>query len=114
VRPTRVAELLLHHLWQALRAGSEVALWALQRAPPIRPGVLPFQPRLRRGPRAELFAALSCLAPGTLPIETEADGSLLYHCLDVHRPVGQSLASDEARLARVTRADGTVDGAMTR
>jgi len=96
LRPT--AGLLIHHLWQALRAGAEVGVWALRRSPPLRPGLLRFKPQLQRGAPSELFTALSCLAPGTLPVETASDGSILYHVLDVERPVRDGLASDEARL----------------
>jgi multicomponent Na+:H+ antiporter subunit E len=39
--------------------------------------------------------------PGTLPVGTDRDGSLVYHCLDLDQPIASSLARDEALVAAV-------------
>jgi multicomponent Na+:H+ antiporter subunit E len=43
--------------------------------------------------------------PGTLPVGTDADGALVYHCLDLDQPVAAALAREEALLARVRETD---------
>ena len=38
--------------------------------------------------------------PGTLPADTNADGTLLVHCLDIGQPAAAQLAVEEARFIR--------------
>ncbi len=41
--------------------------------------------------------------PGTLPVGTDPDGALVYHCLDSEQPVTAALARDDALMARTRR-----------
>jgi multicomponent Na+:H+ antiporter subunit E len=46
------------------------------------------------------FTAFASLMPGTLPVESEAGGALLVHCLDTDQPVAAQMAAEAARFAR--------------
>jgi multicomponent Na+:H+ antiporter subunit E len=47
------------------------------------------------------FCAFTSLAPGTLPVGTDANGAIVVHCLDVGQPVAAQLAADERLLAEM-------------
>jgi multicomponent Na+:H+ antiporter subunit E len=67
---------------------------------PLRPGFVTYAPMLPAGTPRDAFCALASLLPGTLPVDTDADGALLIHCLDVRQPVAAQLAKEEALFAR--------------
>jgi multicomponent Na+:H+ antiporter subunit E len=54
-----------------------------------------------------IYKSYNSLTPGTLAVEPESDGSLVFHCLDVDQPVAESLAVNETALLRAVQ---TVEG----
>lgn len=92
-------------LWQSLVAGIDVARRAFDPRLPLNPGYLAYPVRLPEGPQRATFGALTSLMPGTLPVGTDAEGALVYHCLDLAQPVASSLARDEALMAQILGGD---------
>ena len=88
-------------------AGIDVARRALDPRLPLRPGFVTVSPRLPPGTQRDAFCAFASLLPGTLPVDTNDDGTLLVHCLDVGQPVAAQMAADEdtlrAGIGRVAR-----------
>ncbi len=98
----RIGSLLrlsLHFLWQSLVAGVDVARRAFDPRLPLRPGLLVYPLRRTTETGRAAFGAFTSLMPGTLPVGSEADGALVYHCLDLDQPVAAALARDEALVA---------------
>jgi len=87
-------------MWQSLVAGLDVARRVFDPRLPINPGYLAYPVRIPEGPRRAAFGALTSLMPGTLPVGTDPDGSLVYHCLDLGQPIAAGLARDEALMAQ--------------
>jgi multicomponent Na+:H+ antiporter subunit E len=96
VRPLKAALFVLRFLTQAIVAGTDVALRALDPRLPLQPGFVTFRTRLPAGGEREAFCAITSLLPGTLPARTSVDG-LVIHCLDVSQPVVAQLTAEEAR-----------------
>ena len=94
--PSGIARLALRFPFQALIAGVDVARRAFDPRLPLRPGFVTFAPRLSPGLARDAFCALASLMPGTLPADTNDDGTLLVHCLDVDQPAAAQLAVEEA------------------
>jgi multicomponent Na+:H+ antiporter subunit E len=86
-------------LRQSVLAGFDVARRAFDTKLPLKTGFVDFVPALPAGMERTLFADLSSMAPGTLPVEERPDGTLLVHCLDTDMDVAAQLAADEDRLA---------------
>ncbi|HXA21704.1 MAG TPA: Na+/H+ antiporter subunit E [Acetobacteraceae bacterium] len=95
-----IARLALRFPGQSLTAGIDVARRALDSRLPLRPGFVTVSPQLPPGTQRDAFCAYASLLPGTLPIDTNDDGTLLVHCLDVGQPVAAQMAADEALFAR--------------
>jgi multicomponent Na+:H+ antiporter subunit E len=93
--PVGIARLALRLPLQSLTAGIDVARRALDPRLPLRPGFATVSPRLPPGTQRDAFCAFASLLPGTLPVDTNDDGTLLVHCLDVGRPVAAQMAADE-------------------
>lgn len=91
----RLARFIVHFVWQANRAGFDVAMRALSPRLRIQPGFVRYQPHLPPGAKRDAFCTETSLLPGTLPAGTAEDGSLLIHCLDVTQPVIEQLAQEE-------------------
>jgi multicomponent Na+:H+ antiporter subunit E len=103
--PVALAGLVLHCLGQSVIAGTDVAWRALDPRLPLKPGFVPYQVRsLSSGAACNVFAMLTSLLPGTVPIGEE-DGHFVYHCLDVDQPVVSELAAEEAALSRALGHD---------
>jgi len=99
----RVADLLrysVHFLWQSVAAGVDVARRAFSPHLPLQPGFVRYSCRYPRGATRNAFAVLTSLMPGTVPVE-DAQGSLLYHCLDTSQPIAAQLAREEAEVFRL-------------
>jgi multicomponent Na+:H+ antiporter subunit E len=101
-----VARLGGRFLVQSVLGGIDLARRALDPRLPLDPGRLAYGTRLPGGPARAAFGVLTGQVPGTLPLGTDAQDRLIYHCLDVTRPVAQGLAADEALLARALGLDG--------
>jgi multicomponent Na+:H+ antiporter subunit E len=101
IRFGALVKLAARFLWQSLVGGVDVARRAFHPRLPLDPGYLAYPVRLPGGPRRDAFGALTSLMPGTLPVGTDADDALVYHCLDLRQPVSAGLARDEALMADV-------------
>ena len=104
-----LARLAVHFVWQSVVAGVDVARRAFDPRLPLRPGYLLYPVRLPPGPKRSAFGAVTSLMPGTLPVGTDAQDALVYHCLDMDQPVAANLTRDEALLTRVRRGDAEDD-----
>jgi multicomponent Na+:H+ antiporter subunit E len=96
---------VLHFLWQSVVSGVDVARRAFAPSLPLKLGFLAYPVRLPTGTGRAAFGAVTSLMPGTLPVGTDADGALVYHCLDLGQPVAANLARDESMLARLRCGD---------
>jgi multicomponent Na+:H+ antiporter subunit E len=99
----------LRFIGQSLLAGVDVAWRALDPSLPLNTGFVTYRPRLSAGSGRRAFCTVASLQPGTLPVGSEQDGTLVIHCLDVNQPVVKQLSEDEALFMRVLgeeRADG--------
>lgn len=88
-----------HFLVQSLLAGIDVARRALHPRLPLRPGLVVYRVGFPPGMTRNVFAIVTSLLPGSLPIDETEDG-LVYHCLDVAQPIAEQMADEERRLAR--------------
>ena len=104
-----LARFALHFVWQSVVAGVDVARRAFDPRLPLKPGYLAYPVRLPPGPARSTFGAVTSLMPGTLPVGTDVNGALVYHCLDMDQPVAANLARDEALLTRVRRGGADRD-----
>jgi multicomponent Na+:H+ antiporter subunit E len=100
-----VIRLALRFPSQAAIAGVDVARRAFDPRLPLRPGYVTYSPRLPPGTARDAFCALASLMPGTLPADTNEDGTLLVHCLDLGQPVATQLATEEALYMQALRHD---------
>ncbi|MFE8033445.1 Na+/H+ antiporter subunit E [Thiohalocapsa marina] len=92
-------------LTQSVLGGIDVARRAFHPRLPLRPGCIVFPTRLRAAQRRALFETLTSAMPGAIVAGTDAQGRLIYHCLDTRLPVAQGLARDEQLLLRLFRED---------
>ncbi len=98
--PAAIARLALRFPRQSLMAGIDVARRAFDPRLPLRPGFVTVPTRLPAGTPRDAFCAFASLLPGTLPADTNEDGTLLVHCLDIGQPVAAQMAADEELFAR--------------
>lgn len=105
-RPAALAMLLLRFPWQALRAGAEVALLALDPRRRPSPTTIAWTPRLPPGGARDAFLAYASLLPGTLPAGDVAGGAIAIHALDGTADVAAAMSMEEARFARAFGLDG--------
>lgn len=105
LRWTAVLRVVPYFLWKSLLAGADVARRALAWRVRVNPGFITYPVALDPGPTRTVFAMFTSLMPGTLPCAGES-GGLVYHCLDVDRPIAADLAGDEALLAGTLKAAG--------
>ena len=101
IRWRALAWLAVRFLWQSVVAGVDVALRAFHPRLPLLTGFLAYRVGLPPGTGRSAFGAFSSLMPGTLPVGTDSNDALVYHCLDTDQPVAAGLARDEALLTRV-------------
>jgi multicomponent Na+:H+ antiporter subunit E len=99
-----VMRLALSFPYQSVVAGIDVARRALDPRLPLHPGFVTYPVGFPPGNARNVFATLTSLLPGTVPISGD-EGPLVYHCLDVTQPVASQLAAEEALLLRACRDD---------
>ena len=99
LRVPTLPRLALRFLWESLVAGADVARRALDPQLPLRPGLVHHPVGSPPGPWRDAFAAFTSMAPGTVVV-AEDEAGLVYHCLDLDRPMAEQLASAEALLRR--------------
>ncbi len=93
-------QLVLSFLWQSLVSGFDISWRVLHPKLPLHPGLVRYPTQLPPGTLRSSFAALTGAIPGALPVGAEADGSLIYHCLDTTAPLLEQLQRDEERIRR--------------
>ena len=91
--------LLPHFVWESVLAGVDVARRALHPRMPLSPGFVTCQLSFPPGFARNTFATITSLLPGSVPAG-EAEGALVYHCLDDTSPVVEQLWKEERLLAR--------------
>jgi multicomponent Na+:H+ antiporter subunit E len=106
LRKRRLAALGLGFLRQSIVAGFDVARRAFSPGLPIAPGYIEHSFATPPGDARNLFTAITCLMPGSLPTGADDRGVVLYHCLDVTQSVGDQLVEEERRL------NAALDGAL--
>lgn len=102
LRPVAAIALVARFLRQSVAAGWDVARRAFDPRLPLRPGFVTYAVGFPPGPARNVFATLTSLVPGTVPLGDEGEG-FVYHCLDVEQPVVEQLAAEEAALSRALR-----------
>jgi multicomponent Na+:H+ antiporter subunit E len=100
-RPLRWLGLMLRFIWGSVRGGFDVARQAFRPQLALRPGYHAYAPGLAPGAPRDLFLSITSLLPGTLCVGTDESGALVYHCLDVDKPVAEELAEEEARVMAI-------------
>lgn len=98
VRPLAVLRLALRFVWASIVAGLDIARRAFSPSLPLEPGYVKYPVGLPPGTSRNLFTSMTGLMPGTLPAGSDESGSLIYHCLDVERPVLDELGREETQL----------------
>jgi multicomponent Na+:H+ antiporter subunit E len=91
--------LLPHFLWESVLAGVDVARRALHPGLPLQPGFVTCPLGFPPGFARNTFATITSLMPGTVAAG-EAEGMLVYHCLDTTTPVVEQIWKEERLLAR--------------
>jgi multicomponent Na+:H+ antiporter subunit E len=91
--------LLPHFLWESVLAGVDVARRALHPGLPLQPGFVTCPLGFPPGFARNTFATITSLMPGTVAAG-EAEGMLLYHCIDTTAPVVEQIWKEERLLAR--------------
>ncbi|MGZ3338222.1 MAG: Na+/H+ antiporter subunit E [Reyranella sp.] len=105
LRLMALATFALHFMRQSVSSGFEVAWRAFSPRLPLEPGFVVYPCRLRSTGARSAFCALSSLLPGTLPADSDENGVLHVHCLDVGQPVTANLAAEEALFSRAIGHD---------
>lgn len=108
-RLAKLAPFAFRFLYQAIKAGVQVAWLALDPRLPLRPGFVIYYPLLPPGARRNAFCAVTSLLPGTLPSGSIGDDELVIHCLDLDQPATQQLAAEERSFLQIfggSRSDG--------
>jgi multicomponent Na+:H+ antiporter subunit E len=98
IRPLAVLRLAVRFIWTSVVAGLDIARRAFSPSLPLKLGYHHYAVGLPPGTSRNLFTSVTSLMPGTLPAGTDESGRLIYHCLDVERPVLQELGQEEAQL----------------
>ncbi|MGO4388646.1 Na+/H+ antiporter subunit E [Microvirga sp. 2YAF29] len=91
-----LARFLIRFLPQSVVAGVDIARRVFTPRPTLHPGFVVYHSSLPAGMARDAACAVMSLQPGKLPIATEADGTLHFHCLDLREPVEEQIAADEA------------------
>jgi multicomponent Na+:H+ antiporter subunit E len=95
----RLLALLPHFLWESVLAGFDVARRALNPRMPLSPGFVTCPLAFPPGFARNTFATITSLLPGSVAAD-EAEGVLVYHCLDTTSPVVEQIWKEERLLAK--------------
>lgn len=98
----RFSQLLLlvpHLLWESVVAGFDVARRVFDPRLPLSPSFVRCPLSFPPGYARNTFATITSLLPGSVSAG-EADGELVYHCLDDQTPVVEQLWKEERLLSR--------------
>lgn len=105
-RPVALAGFLLRFPGQAVTAGIQVALLALDPRRRPDPAHLAWSPSLPPGRARDAFLAYASLLPGTLPAGEAPDGTVVIHALAGADRAAAAMSEEEARFARAFGLDG--------
>jgi multicomponent Na+:H+ antiporter subunit E len=95
----KLLTLLPHFLWESVLAGVDVARRALHPRMRLSPGFVTCPLSFPPGFARNTFATITSLLPGSVPAD-EAEGALVYHCLDDTSPIVEQLWQEERLLAK--------------
>jgi len=95
----KLLTLLPHFLWESVLAGVDVARRAFHPRMPLSPGFVACPLAFPPGFARNTFATITSLLPGSVTAD-EAEGVLVYHCLDDTSPVVEQLWTEERLLAK--------------
>ena len=95
----KLLTLLPHFVWESVLAGVDVARRSLHPRMPLSPGCITCPLSFPPGFARNTFATITSLLPGSVSAG-EAEGELVYHCLDDTSPVVEQLWKEERLLAR--------------
>jgi multicomponent Na+:H+ antiporter subunit E len=95
----KLLTLLPHFLGESVLAGIDVARRALNPRLPLRPGFVTCPLAFPPGFARNTFATITSLLPGSVPAD-EAEGVLIYHCIDTEASVVEQLWKEERLLAK--------------
>lgn len=101
----RVARYAAVFLWRSVVAGVDVAWRVLRPEMSLHPGIVKVAPRLPEGSASLLFRGLASLQPGSLACGVDADGYLLFHCLDTREDGAGALARAQDEFAELWKED---------
>ncbi|MEA3639704.1 MAG: DUF1576 domain-containing protein [Lamprobacter sp.] len=107
-RPWRLSALMAligRFLVQSVVGGIDVARRAFDPRLPLRPGYIVFATSLRRPHQRAILQTFASATPGAIAAGTDAEGRLVFHCLDTGAPIAQGLAQDERLLLRLYREE---------
>lgn len=97
----RVLRYAVRFIWRSVAGGVDVAWRVFQPRMPLHPGVVKVAPRLPAGPGRLLFRSLASLPPGSLACGVDAEGCLLFHCLDMREDMKGALLRAQDELANL-------------
>ncbi|MBK1620872.1 hypothetical protein CKO42_21065 [Lamprobacter modestohalophilus] len=107
-RPWRLSALMAlmgRFLVQSVLGGIDVARRAFDPRLPLRPGYIVFASSLRRPHQRAILQTFASATPGAIAAGTDAEGRLVFHCLDTRGPIAEGLAQDEQLLLRLYREE---------
>lgn len=101
LKPLRVLRYAAVFIWRSVAGGVDVAWRVFKPGMPLHPGIVKVAPRLPDGLPRLLFRALASLQPGSLACGVDAEGNLLFHCLDTRDDVVGALSQAQNELAEL-------------
>jgi multicomponent Na+:H+ antiporter subunit E len=107
-RPWRLSALMAligRFLVQSVLGGIDVARRAFDPRLPLRPGYIVFASSLRRPHQRAILQTFASATPGAIAAGSDAEGRLVFHCLDTRGPIAEGLAQDERLLLRLYREE---------
>ena len=90
---------------ESVLGGIYVARQALAPRLRLSVGFIAYPLHLPSATARNTFSAFTSVLPGTLPAGCNAEGELIYHCLDVQQPIVKQLDIDQALLNGVLGAE---------
>jgi len=96
---SQLLALLPHFVGESVLAGVDVARRAFDPRMPLHPGFVTCPLAFPPGFARNTFATITSLLPGSVPVD-EAEGVLVYHCLDTEVSVVEQLWKEERLLAK--------------
>ena len=95
----KLLTLLPHFLWESVLAGIDVARRAFHPRMPLSTGLVTCPLSFPPGFARNTFATITSLLPGSVAAD-EAEGVVVYHCLDDKSPVVEQLWKEERLLTK--------------